>query len=169
MNGNSAVLAMRFARITSVEWFVIAAIGVVLLLLLLPSRQTIHWVGSTDLEIEFAVLEAMTSDPIPGATIQIHSEGGFYEERNPRDFTLVAGPDGCATHLCRDCMSFGTSGPNIDTFAVHLPRWLYQVSAPGYESSKKIELGFMENARNVQRGHPTSKLVVYISLQKDGH
>jgi hypothetical protein len=158
---------MKFARITFAEWFVIGLIAVVLLLLFLPSTQTIDWVGATDLEIEFAVLEAMTSDPVPGATIKIHSEGGLYEERDPRDFALVAGPDGRAVHVCRNCMCSGRSGPKIDTFGVSLPRWLYQVSAPGYETTGKINLESRENHRNVQRGHPTSKLVVCISLQKE--
>ena len=160
---------MKSARITRVEWVVIGLIAVVLLLLLLPpAGQTIAWVGSTDLEIEFIVLEVMTSDPVPGATIDIHSEGGLYEEREPRDFALVTGPDGRMTYLCRNCMTCGRSGPKINTFAVSLPMWLYQVSAAGYETTGKIGLESTENHRNVQRGHPTSKLVLYISLQKEG-
>jgi hypothetical protein len=159
---------MKFGPITRVEWVVIGLIALVLLLLLLPPAiQTIDWVGSTDLEIEFMALDATTSDPIPGATIDIHSEGGLYEEREPRDFALVTGPDGRVTYLCRNCMTSGTSGPNINTLAVSLPMWLYQVSAAGYETTGKIGLESTENHRNVQRGHPTSKLVVLVSLQKD--
>src|SRR5713101_7461193 len=81
---------MRFSPLTCGQWVVVSLIIVVLLLMyLLPAFNTIHWVGSTDLEIDYLVLDNADGRPIPGATVEIHSEGGFYEEDKPQDFSLV--------------------------------------------------------------------------------
>lgn len=127
--------AVRIRRLSRREWFVAALIVVVLVLLVLPAVQKVYWVGSTDLEVEFAVTDAATGQPIPKARIDIHSEGGFYEERERRDFQLVAGPDGRVSYLCRRSMSFGSSGMFTDTFAVHLPFWQFRVTGPGGQSN----------------------------------
>jgi hypothetical protein len=156
---------MRAFRFTRSEWVVVGLIGVVLLIMLLPTFQTIHWVGSTDLEIDFVVLDNATGQPIPGATVEIHSEGGFYEEDYPQDFELVADQDGIATRVCRNNMCCGTSGWNIDTYSVHLPWWLYRVSAPGYRATKRTDLMTVQNGSNVKRGKPAI-LVVFEELKQ---
>jgi hypothetical protein len=140
---------------------------VVLVLLALPAVQTIHWVGSTDLALEFVVADAATGAPIPGAAVEVHSEGGFYEEREPRDFRLIAGPDGRAAYLCRNSMCFGTSRLFTDTYAVHLPWWHFWVSASGYEPTALTDLDVLEYRRAAKRDGPRrAKLVVPVSLRK---
>src|ERR1700732_3342445 len=83
----------------------------------------ILWVGSTDLEIEFVVTEVVTGQPVEGAKIAVHSDGGFYREREEKGFTLLTDQDGIARRVCHDSMCFGTrSGLRFtDTYVVHLP------------------------------------------------
>ncbi len=158
---------MKFIRLPRALWFVAGLIAVVAALLCWPAIQTVRWVGTTDLEVEFLVLDATTGAPIPGAVIDVHSDGGFYEERDPQDFALVTGSGGRARRLCRDTMCCGTSGWNIDTFAVYLPEWYYRVAAPGYRPTEETALQVPENARKVRRGKPAARLVVEVPLDKD--
>jgi hypothetical protein len=158
---------MRIAPRTLGQFVVATLIVLVLLLLCLPFFQKIHWVGSTDLEIDFLVIDSMSGTPIPGSTLEIHSEGGFYEDRSPQDFTLVTDQDGIAKRVCLNTMCFGTSGWNIDTYVVHLPWWTYKVSATGYRATEPINLDTLENVQKVKRGKP-AMLLVDIPLQKPG-
>jgi hypothetical protein len=71
--------------------------------------QMFYWVGSTDLEVEFAVSDAATGGPISGARVEIQqAKGGFYEDRDEKEFALVTNGDGLASRECRDSMCFGT-------------------------------------------------------------
>jgi hypothetical protein len=125
-------------------------------------------VGSTDLEVEFVVLDEVTGTPIPGARLDIQSEGGFCDEGKRQEFRLVSGLDGRAKRLCKECMCFGTSGWKINTYVVHLPCWFYHASADGYNSSDKAELDVQDNVRRVQRAKPAARLVIKVLLQKAG-
>jgi hypothetical protein len=147
----------------------IAAIAVPLLILGLDSVQTIHWVGSTDLEIEFAITDAVTGSSIQGARVEVQSEGGFYAERMKQDFVLVADTEGFARKICGQSMCFGTeSGLRLtNTFLVHLPWWRYRVVADGYEPSEWAEMDVIELRRQVRRaGKGKAKLLVPVSLHK---
>jgi hypothetical protein len=158
---------VRICRLSRWEWLVVGLIAVVLVLLALPAVQKVHWVGGTDLEVEFVMTDAATGEPVPKAGVEIHSEGGFYEEREPRDFRLVAGPDGRVSYLCRNSMCFGTSGFFTDTFVVHLPWWRFQGLADGYEPGGWTELDVPEYIRQARRAGPgKAKLVVAVTLHK---
>jgi hypothetical protein len=157
---------MQVTRSSPARWLVVGLILTVVVLLFLPPHKRVRWVGSTELEIEFTVADATTNVPIAGATIQVHSAGGFYAERDPQDFALITDKAGHAKRLCKDCMCYGTSGWNIYTFFVHLPWWFYRVSARGYAGSELTALDIGENVRRVQRGKPAARLVVPIRLEK---
>ena len=147
----------------------IAAIALPLLVWGFDRVQTIYWVGSTDLEVEFVVTDAVTGGPIPGARVEVQSEGGFYEERDKQEFALVAGADGVARKECRRSMCFGTqSGLRFtNTFVVHLPWWRYRVVADGYDPTEWADLDVLELRRQVRRAGPgKSNLVVPVSLHK---
>src|ERR1051325_1169133 len=74
----------------------------------------VRWVGRTDLEVEFAVTDAESGQSVPGAQIEVQSEGGFYDEDYKQAFTLTADSGGRASKVCRDSMCFGTqSGLNM--------------------------------------------------------
>src|SRR5262249_23231041 len=120
-------------------------------LMALQAVQTVYWVGRTDLTVEFAVTDAASAQPVAGAVVEIHSEGGLYEERERREFRLITDAGGRASYACRDSMCFGTSGLCTDTFSVHLPFWRFRVTAPGYEPGEWVELDAPEYARQVQR------------------
>jgi hypothetical protein len=136
-------------------------------LLFIPATPRTRWVGYTRLEIECVVTDAGTGEPIRGATILVHSEGGLCGERDKQRFALVTGPDGVVKRLCEDCMCFGTTGWGVDTYFVHLPCWLYQVTADGYAPTEWAWLDVPENARRVRRGEPAAKLVLRIELAKE--
>src|SRR5262245_19161381 len=96
---------------------------------------TVTWVSKADLEIEFAVTEEAIGQPVNRGKISIRSEGGFYEDREPKMFTLDTNADGEAQQTCKDSMSYGTTSAlriRSNSYVVRLPFWYYQVSAPGY-------------------------------------
>jgi hypothetical protein len=158
---------VRIPRPPLAVWLILGAILIALGLLLIPAMQTVAWVGHTNLEVEFVVTDADTGQPIKGATIHVQAEeGGFCEEREKQQFSLVTNEEGTAKRLCKHCMCFGTSGWNIDTFAVHLPWWFYRVTAESYAPTELTELDVPENVHQVQRTKPAAKLVVPISLVK---
>jgi hypothetical protein len=132
--------------------------------------QMIYWVGSTDLEVEFVVTDDATGAPVPRARVEVRqSRGGFYEDREEREFVLVGGVDGRARRECRQSMCFGTrSGLGFtDTFAVHLPYWRFRVVAEGYEPGEWTELDVHEYSRRARRaGSGKAELVVPMWLHK---
>jgi hypothetical protein len=154
------------------RWRILLLIVVIappLLVLGYDGFRTIMWVGSTDLDVEFVVTDSTSGLPIPGARIEVQSEGGFYEKKHKQEFVLVAGDDGVARKLCRNSMCFGTrSGLRFtDTFVVHLPFWRYRVVAEGYTPTELAELDVLEQRRLVRRAGPgKSELSVPTSLQK---
>jgi hypothetical protein len=151
------------------KWGFLAAVAVPLLVWSCDQVQTIYWVGSIDLDVEFQVTDRATGNPIPGATVEVQSEGGFYEERDKHAFVLVADASGVARKECRNSMCFGTqSGLRFtDTFAVHLPWWRFRVVAPGFTPSTWANLDeprYIQQARRV--GPKKARLIVPLSLQK---
>src|SRR5262249_17538012 len=124
---------------------------------------TIHWVGATDLEIEFVVTDGASGQPVAGAQIDVDSRGGFYDKSAEEQFQLTADADGKARRVCRNAMCFGTrSGLGFtDTFVVHLPWWRFRASAPGFRTGEWQELDVPEYGRQVQRVKPgRSRLLV---------
>ncbi|QJW96933.1 hypothetical protein [Frigoriglobus tundricola] len=159
---------MRFRPVSLGEWLVVGLIFGLLVLMALPLSQTYYWVGSTDLEVEFVVTDAAGDEPVPGAILDIDSEGGFYEEREPRSFQIVLGPDGRASHVCRRSMCFGQDGLFTHTYAVHLPWWRFRISAKGFQTFGPTNLDDIEYRRAVRRNGPgKSRLVVPVSLHRN--
>jgi hypothetical protein len=130
------------------------------------------WVGSADLEIEFAVADSTTGHPIKHATVAIRSEGGFHREaaneRTLKTFDLVTDGEGIARTVCHETMSFGTQS-NLrftDTYHVHLPWWQFGVSAAHYESSGAIDLETHEYDQQVKHvGFQKAKLTIRVTLR----
>jgi len=134
--------------------------------------QRVCWVGATDLEIEFMVIETDTGQPIERADIAVVSEGGFYTEHEEKQLNLETNGDGTADRTCHNSMCFGTqSGLRFtNTYVVHLPWWYFQVSAPGYQTTDWTYLDSHEYQRQVQRlGPGKAKLVVPIILEPNAN
>ncbi len=151
------------------KWILLACLLAPLLVSVYDRMQMMYWVGRSDLEITFAITDVDTGNPIPRARIEIHSEGGFYEERAKQDFVLKADDDGLARKECRNSMSFGTRSALgfTNTFVVHLPFWWYHVVADGFESNEWTDLDVLELRRKVQRAGPgKSTLVVPVTLHR---
>ena len=144
-------------------------VNLILLLVALDKMQTVYWVGSADLTIEFLVTDADTGEPIKDAEILIRSEGGFYEEREPQELRLQTDLSGVARYVCRRSMSFGTqSGLRFtNTYCVHLPFWFVGITSPGYTSVEPFELDSLPFSRAVKEvGPQQARLVVPVSLRK---
>jgi hypothetical protein len=159
---------MCVARFSFGQWLVLGLILFCVGLLLLPVVPRVDWVGRTDLEIEFVVSDAETGEPIPGATIQVHSEGGLYAERQRQDFVLATDQAGSVKRLCQSCLCCGRSGWMVDTYSVAVPEWSYRASAPGYAASEPADLAVRENVEQLQRGSSAARLTVEIHLAKLG-
>src|SRR6478752_8971501 len=110
-----------------------AALLVVGMVALFAIGQTAKWVGHTDLEVRFDVIDANTGQPIPNVTVHVHAEpGGFCADGDAQEFTIRADEHGHAMHLCKSCMCCGSSGLFENSFAVYLPFWTFHVTATGY-------------------------------------
>ncbi len=60
-----------------------------------PLLTTAKWVGHADLRVRFAVVDAATTQPIPGAKVHIQAERGeLRAECAAREFTLTTDSDG---------------------------------------------------------------------------
>ena len=94
--------------------------------------------------------------PVPGARVEVQSEGGLYEERDKQEFVLVAGADGLARRECLHSMCFGTrSGLGFtNTFVVHLPWWRYRVVSEHYGPTEWSDLDVPDQRRQVRRAGP---------------
>jgi hypothetical protein len=151
------------------RWWLFGLVAVPLAVWGYDRVQMMCWVGGTDLEIEFVVTDAATGKPVEGATITVHSEGGFYDEREEKDFTLRTDRHGIARRVCHNSMCFGTQSALrfTDTYVVHLPWWYVWTSAPGYEKSSLLYLDTSEHGQRVQRvGAGAARVGVSISLRK---
>lgn len=130
-------------------------------ILLAPALDTAAWVGMTELEIEFIVTDAATGAPVKGAIVHVKQEEGGFCEREKGEFELATDANGSAKRSVKQCMCYGKSGWNIDTFAVHFPSWSYQVSANGYATSEWAWLhGGAEDVGQVRRGSPAATVAV---------
>jgi hypothetical protein len=150
-------------------WLVLGLTAVALVVLFIDA-WAISWVGRTDLEVVFVVVDGATGEPVEGADVAVQSGGGFYadEGRDAQGFALRTDAAGEARRVCHRSMSFGTqSGLRFtDTFAVHLPWWRFRVSAPGYEPVA-ANLDELEHRRAVeQTGKGQSRVVVRVFLHQ---
>lgn len=167
----AGILAAGDSRMARWRWRWLIVSFLVLLLLVWGFDRFVRslWVGSTDLMVEFVVTDATSSGPVPGARVEVQSQGGFYAEDFEQEFALTADAGGLASKECLRCECYGSdSGLRFtDTFAVYLPYWRYRVVAEGYESTEWANLYALEHARQVQRTGPRhAKLIVPVTLAK---
>jgi hypothetical protein len=151
-------------------WKWLLVLGLIPLLVLGWDRvQMICWVGHTDLEIEFVVVDGDSDQPVPGARIDLYSVGRSYDYQDGEQFHLLADAVGVARKECLGTMCSGTqSGLRFtDTYVVHLPCWLFRVSAQGFEQTEWVELDTCEYYRQAQRVGPCkARLVVQVALRR---
>jgi hypothetical protein len=131
-----------------------------------PLFISVKWVGHADLKVRFAVVDAATGEPIPGAKVHIQAErGGLCAECAAREFTLTADNDGHAEELCTSCMCFGSRSLFENTWFIHLPWWRFHVTADGYEPMAATNLNRPEYMQLAERGYPTAHLTVPVWLR----
>jgi hypothetical protein len=166
-----ASITNRLRRAHPLCW-VYLLLGLVLMTLILSPTSTIStWVGHTDLQGMFVVVDADTMLPINEATIHFRSPddgGGFcLEERGEdreRAFTLTTDSMGKADRKWSSCMCFGSDSPHKSSFYLHLPWLWYRVSAPGYATSEWSYLDEPYYHRQIRRERGLAILEVKVHL-----
>ena len=114
------------------------------------------------------VVDAENGLPINGASLHFRGRDNSWcrEDRGATEFTLTTDNAGEVVRKWTGCMCFGTKSRLQDTFAVNLPALVFEVSAPGYETSPWADLESPEYARAVQRGSGRATLVVKVRLRR---
>lgn len=158
------------ARRWSICLFTISLLlGLALLAWGFDRSQTIKWVGSTNLEVEFRITSAESDQPIRGARIQVLSHGGFYDDGEAEGpFELQTDAAGMAGRHLRNNMCIGTvSGLRFtNTYHVYVPTWRLRVSAAGYEPSAWVDLNAEYRGKVQHEGPQRDRLTIRILLQK---
>jgi len=147
----------------------VAEIALIALIAIAPSLLTVQkWVGRTDIEVSFVVTDAETGQSISDATIHVRANrGGFCEDQEARNFTLLTDAQGVGRVVCKQCMCFGSRGTFEDTFASHLPPWLYHATAAGYADGEPAWLEVEENVARLRRGSPFATISTVIQLRRN--
>ena len=105
------------------------------------------WVGSTELEVEFVVVDADTGAPVEGAEIVVRTGGGWYagadEEREVGGFTLRSDVNGCARRVCQSNMVAGEeSGLGFTSIrSVYMPRLVIPCIGPWVSHDRACHIG----------------------------
>jgi hypothetical protein len=148
--------------------FVGAAVVVLCAIVLLTVGQSMAWVGHTDLEVRFVVVDAKSNQPIPNAVVHFRVEpDGFCADCDTTEFKITTDANGQASHTCKNCMCFGTKGLFEDTFAVHLPSWWFHVAAEGYSETAPEYLDVPKYSHQVRRSERSATILVPMSLQSN--
>ena len=141
-----------------------ALIGLIVLLAWAYDRHVmIAWVGGSDLEIEFAVVEDGTGNPISGAVVEVQPDA----DEKEKEFRLLTDREGTARRDCRSMVTGTRSALGFtDTFGIDLPWWRYRAVADGFETNPWSNVRSPGRPRQVQRLESGKyKLVIQISLQ----
>ena len=129
-----------------------------------------YWIGITDFELEIAITDTRTGNPVAGARIEFEEED-LPEEAPTPGFVLSADADGLARrewpdHRCSGSTSF--FGRQL-TLAIRPLFWRIRVSAPGFRTTEWIHLSELECFRRVERVGPhRMKVVVPIAMEAEG-
>lgn len=162
----------RWMRVTSPWTLLLVCCASVLFLGALTSFGTaVAWVGYTNLQAEFVVLDAETGRPVPAATIDFRTEGGGFccEDGEKNRYSMESDSSGRLLRTWTQCMCFGTKSLWKDSFFVHLPWLWFQASAPGYVASEWTYLDNRPYIREVKRGNGCATLTVVIRIRKEMH
>jgi hypothetical protein len=130
----------------------------------------VDWVGGANLSVEFVVTDADSGQPIPNARINVHCDGGHYEEvvaDLDAPFDLRTNGDGIATRLLHNswCTGMTSRLRFTNTHYVHIPNWNLRAFAEGYETSEWINL-WQDYPKKAERGVERNRLQVRIALHK---
>lgn len=157
-------MQMHFSALektTAAIVLILAAFGALLAL-----GTTAKWVGHTDVEVCFVIVDGKGSRPVPHAVVHVRNTGeGLCDDREPQEFTIEADAHGRAKRLCKGCMCGGSQGVLEDSFSVSLPGWWFHASASGYFDSPTELLCVPEYCRSAQRGELRATVSIPIRLQ----
>ncbi|QJX01208.1 hypothetical protein [Frigoriglobus tundricola] len=157
------------------KWTLRVLLGVVVVALALGAIDSgrVYWVGGTDLEVQFVVVDAGSGVPITGAEVTVRSGGGWYtgadQEREAGGFALPTDTNGSACRVCRNNWVVGEdSGLGFTHIrSVYMPRWSFRVSAPGYLITEPAILDQPEFQVSVRRVSPgADKLEIRVPLHR---
>jgi hypothetical protein len=129
----------------------------------------IRWDGSTELAVEFRIVDGANQIAIDGARIDIYSDIAIDRDQGQQTFVLLTGADGVAARILPRANCGGTESAFgfSRTVSAHLPSWQYRVEAPGFEVEDWRELRTPETRQSiVQSGPGKMKLVIPIAIRK---
>jgi hypothetical protein len=150
------------------KWLILILIPIVLACAYV-AMPAVVWDGSTDLQVEFLIVDGFTGRPIDDAQIHVHAEpGGSCGEKQELTFDLRTNADGVAGRLCESCTSSGTYSLMVETFGVRPPPWWFQASAEGYLPSTLDYLERRPYSKQAKRTDRGAILTVRIELFKAG-
>jgi hypothetical protein len=146
------------------------SVGAILIVVFVfPTIRFVYWVGSTNLELKFQILDADTESAIANAHVNVLHEETTFSKQISVPFELSTNEQGIATLLCENCRCAGKEGgwgptrPN--SFGMYLPGWYLDVSAPGYRNSEPFFLS--DFGQQIQRGEHVATLLIVVKLEKE--
>jgi hypothetical protein len=137
------------------------------LVVILICFPTILWVGSTDLNVVFVVLDRDTKERISGADVEFGSYG--HDEGFSGEVRLKTDAVGVAFHVIENVRSSGRSGALEwkETFVVNVPYWQYRITAVGYEPIEFVFLRSHVQPGSIKQNGPRKSLIeVPVELRK---
>jgi hypothetical protein len=137
----------------------------------LKLNQYETWVGATDLEISFLVLDGDTDERIKGASINILAYGSVSKlDQDKHPTVFKCDQNGEASYLYKQCKCSGSTGGwgpwKRESFYLDLPQWTVEVQAPGYTATGPFCIGDPEYG-HWTRGQQRPKMNVVIKLKKE--
>lgn len=151
-------------------WILLAAVASAPACVFVYDRTSmIYWVGHAGLEVEFAVTDAATGEPVGGAEVAVSPWGEPEPGREEGDFTLAADAGGVARRTRREVMCSGVRSALgfTDTSTFKRPRWSCRASAPGYEPGDVVRLDARGSGLKAVRAGPGAwRLAVPLALRR---
>lgn len=147
---------------------VAVCLSAIFLGLAVQSSKT-YWVGHTDLEVTFLVVDRESGHPVPCAVIAFRGDGGGFckEVGKQANHAMETDKSGRLVRTWADCMCFGQKGLLASTFAIHLPALWFRASAPGYANSGWIGLDDRPHVGALKRGKSGATLIVEVALKRE--
>jgi hypothetical protein len=145
----------------------LGAVGLALLVLVIPHLRSARWVGRGELTIEWIVNDSQSDQPIPNAQIEV-----FLLDRPPtpegqRLFVVSTDSHGIARRTERVMTAGGDTGFPFfsETDSADVPAWRCRVSAVGFDGSEIANL--QEHRHETEQSTPAKyKLTLPIHLNR---
>ncbi|MBI3409629.1 MAG: hypothetical protein HY040_14915 [Planctomycetes bacterium] len=119
------------------------------------------WIGFSDLNVEFFIVDATTNEPVPDAEIKV------YPDTRAAPQSMNGNITGMAQIRFKDCKMTGRDTAFSKTKRVYEPIDVrIAVSAPGYAASETFDLSWLLHKEKQDFSGPTPSCKVAIKLTR---